>query len=136
MAAVTPIQGLAADDHPGEGGVTGQSPAGFGFQRPGPADVPTDPARLSAEAVEVDDHAELGPDPTGDGELAALQGPAGQLGQGVGGALTATAGVGSIRRARQRVQGSQQGLAGFGGQEAADGHHLVKGGSHPHPRRA
>src|SRR4030095_15202976 len=73
VAVVTSLQGLAGDDDPGDGGVTGQSPGGLGFQRPGPADLPTDPARLSAEAVEVDDHAQLGPDPTRLGQLAALQ---------------------------------------------------------------
>src|SRR4029450_1518931 len=52
---------------------------------------PPPPTRPAEEAVEVHGDQQLGADPTGSGELAALQGPAAQLGQGVGGALAAPA---------------------------------------------
>ena len=42
---------LAADDHPSDGGVTGESSAGLGFERPGPAHLPTQPALPTLQAV-------------------------------------------------------------------------------------
>jgi hypothetical protein len=128
-AVVTCIGGVAADHHPGDGGVAGQPPAGLGFQGAGPADVPTQPAQptlhaLAAveavqtveavQAVQVDEHAQLGPDPTRLGQLARFQCLAGQFFQGIGGALAPAAGVVVVSRAGQGVQGGLDGVAGLG----------------------
>ncbi|HEX2156904.1 MAG TPA: hypothetical protein VHS79_07985, partial [Actinomycetes bacterium] len=88
---------------------------------------------MTEQAVQVHGDRQLGPDPTGLGQPSAFQGPASQFGQGVGGALAAAAGVASVGRAGQRLQGGQQGLAGFGFQEAVDGHQLIQGWGEPHP---
>src|SRR5829696_4757501 len=101
-AVVTGVPGLAADDDPGDDGVTGESPTRLGFQRPGPAGLPTEharPAMPTVQAVQVDDHAQLRSDPTGDGELAAFKLLAGQLSQGIGGPLPGAAGVVVVSRA-------------------------------------
>jgi hypothetical protein len=114
VAAGTRIQGLAADHHPGHRRVTGQPPARLGFQRPSPADLPTHPTRLALQAGQVDDDAQLGPDPTSDRQLATLKLLAGQVSESIRGALPPAAGVVVVGRAGQRLQGREQGLAGFG----------------------
>jgi hypothetical protein len=85
------------------------------------------------EAGQVHDHRQLGPHPTGERQPAALKLPTSHLGQSVRGPLPAAAGVGGIGRARQRLQGALDDLAGFGGQDAADDHHPINGGGEPHP---
>ena len=73
--------GVAADQDPGHGPVTGQPPTPLDRQRPQP-DLPTQ-ASPALEAVQIDQHRQLGPDPTGPGQPPTLQGPPGQLGQGI-----------------------------------------------------
>jgi hypothetical protein len=84
---------LAADQYPGQGGVTGQPPARLGLQRPGPARLPTQGAVTAKQAFQVDGDQQLGPHTTGPGQLAGFQGTAGQLGQGISGPLAAAAGI-------------------------------------------
>ena len=133
LAVVTGIQELAADHHPGDRRVAGQPPARLRFQRPGPAHLPTQPTRVPGQALEVDDDAQLGPDPAGDGELAGFEFPAGQLLEGISGSLATGAGVVVVGGAGQRVQGGHQGLAGLRGELAVDGDHPVHGEGQPHP---
>ena len=106
--------GLAGHDHPGDRPVTGQSSTRLRFQGPEPTQIPTHGAGTAEQAVQVHDHAQLGPDPTRHRQPAAFQGPAGQLTQGVGGALAAAAGVAGIGGTSQRLDGRPQGLAGLG----------------------
>src|SRR4029453_8585813 len=112
------VGGVAGDQDPGQGAVTGQPPAGLGVQGSG-GDGAAQGAGGGDEVVQVPRHRELGPDPTDLGQLAGLQGAAGQLGEGVGPALAGAAGVGGVGRAGQGFQGRQQGPAGFGAQEPA-----------------
>ena len=80
-----PVMGVgpvAGDQDPGDRPITGQPPAGLGVQRPGPTGLTAHPTRVAEEAVQVDRHQQLGPHPTGLGELAGFQGAAGQLGTG------------------------------------------------------
>src|SRR5215216_902162 len=93
--------GLAGDQHPGEGAVTGQPPTRRRGQGFGPAGLAAHRPGTAEEAVQVDHHTELGPDPAALGELAGLQGAAGQLDQGVGPALVAAAGVVGVTGAGQ-----------------------------------
>jgi hypothetical protein len=86
---------------------------------------------VAQQAVQVHDHAQLGPDPTRLGQPTGLQGPAGQLRQGISVALAATAGVTGVGRAGQRLQGGQQALAGLGLQQPIHGHHALKGRGQP-----
>jgi hypothetical protein len=86
---------------------------------------------VAEEAVQVDGHQQLGPHPTALGELAALEVAAGQLGQRVGVALAAAAGVVGVGGAGQGFQRGQQGLAGFGVQQPAQCDHALPGGGHP-----
>ena len=59
----------------------------------GPPASPPRPAGVAEEAVQVDGDQQLGPDPTGVGELAGFQVAAGQFGEGVGPTLATAAGV-------------------------------------------
>ena len=104
-----------------------------GSSGPGPADLPTQPHRAAEEAVQVHGDRQLGADPTGLGEPAALQAAAGQLGQGIGAALAAAAGVLGVGGAGQRLQRGQQGLAGLGLQQPVDGDHALPGRGQPQP---
>ena len=85
-------------------------------------------AAVADEAVQVHRHQQLGPHPTTLGQPATLQGAAGQLAQGIGPPLAAVANVVGVGRAGQGFQGGQQGLAGFGLQQAIDRDHAVQGG--------
>ena len=85
--------GLAADQHPGHGRVARQSPAGLRVQRSHPPRLPTEAAGAALETFQADGDQQLRADPTRLGQLATLQGPAAQLGQGVGVALVGVAGV-------------------------------------------
>ena len=126
VPVVVVVGGVAGDQDPGDGPVTGQPPTRLGVQGPGVSIA----AQLGAalEAVQVHRHQQLGPHPTGLGQPATLQGAAGQLAQGIGPALPAAAGVGGAGGAGQGFQGCQQGLAGFGLQQAIDRDHAVQGG--------
>jgi hypothetical protein len=93
--------GLAADQDPGDGAVAGQPPARLRRQRPDRAGLPTHRPRVAEEAFQVDGHRQLGPHPTGLGQVAALQDPAGQLPQGIGPALATATRVGGAGRAGQ-----------------------------------
>jgi hypothetical protein len=78
--------GRVGDQHAGHGAVAGQSAAGLGRQRPGPANLTPQGACAAEQAVQVHGDRQLGPDPTGLGQPPAFQGPAGMapLGLGVG----------------------------------------------------
>jgi hypothetical protein len=127
LAGMAVSGGVAGDQHPGHRAVAGQPPTRHRLQRPRPADLTPHRSRAAEEAVQVHGHRQLGPDPTGLGELAALQGSAGQLGQGIRMALAAAAGVGGVGRAGQGFQGGQQGLAGLGFQQPVQGDHALPG---------
>jgi hypothetical protein len=88
---------------------------------------------VALEAVQVDQHGQLRPDPTTAGQLPALQGPAGEFGEGVGPALAAAAGVLGAVGAGEGVEGGQQELPGLGVQGAVDGEQAVEGGGQPQP---
>jgi hypothetical protein len=122
------IGGLAGDQHPGDRAVTGQPPAPLGRQRPEPAKLTGHRPRVAEQTVQVHHHRQLGPRPTGLGQLTGFQGPAGQLGQGVGGPLATAAGVVGAAGAGQRLQGHHEGLAGFGLQRPVDHDHALEGG--------
>jgi hypothetical protein len=85
------------------------------------------------EAVQVHDHPQLRPDPSARGQPPAFQGPAGQLGQGIGAALTAAAVILGVGRAGQGFQGGQQAPAGLGLQQPIDGDHARPGRGQPQP---
>ena len=87
------LGGVAADQDPGHRPVTGQPATGLGFQGPGPAGLPAHRPGVAEQAVQIDGDQTLGADPAGLGQLAALQGPAGQLDQGISAALIAAAAV-------------------------------------------
>ena len=106
-----------------------------GSSGPRPARLSTHPTGVAEQAVQVHGHRQLGPDPADLWQPAALQGPAGQLGEGVGGAPPAAAGVVGVGGAGQGLQGRQQGVAGLGLQESVDGDHAFPGRGQPHPRR-
>ena len=125
--------GVAADQDPGHRPVTGQAPARLGGQRPHPASLSTHRPGLADQAVQIDGDQQLGPDPTGLGQPAPFQLAAGQLSQGIGLALAAAAGVVGVGRAGQRVQGSQQGLAGLSLQQPLDRDHPLPGRGDPQP---
>src|SRR5215207_1284570 len=135
VVGVVGVAGVAGDDPPGDRPVASQPPARLGAQGAGPAGLPAEGAGVAEEAVEVDDHIQLGADPAGLGELACLQVAAGQLGQGVGAALVAAAGIVGGGRAGQGVQGRGQGLAGLRLQQPLEGDHAVHGVAHQTPRR-
>jgi len=122
----------AGDQDSGEGPVTGQPPTGLRVQRSRPAGLPTQPTPAE-EAGEVDGDQQLGPDSTGLGQPATLQGPAGQLGQGVRGPLATKAGVVGALGAGQRFQGGQHRVASLGLQQPIHRHHAVKGRRQPQP---
>jgi hypothetical protein len=105
---------MPGDQDPGDGPVTGQPPTPLGRQRPGPADLAPQRSGAAEQALQVDRDGQLRPDPTDLREPPAFQGPAGQLGQGVGATLAAAAVIGGAGRAGQRLQGGQQDLAGLG----------------------
>jgi hypothetical protein len=107
------VDGVAGDQDPGHGPITSQAATGLRGQGPHSADVTAQPMRVAEQAVQVQGDGQLGADPTGRWQPAALQGPPSQLGQGVGGALAAAAGVASVGRAGQRLQGGQQGTTIF-----------------------
>src|SRR5919108_2801806 len=69
---------------------------------------------MTQQAGQVDGDGDLRPDPAAAGQPATLQGPAGQFGERVGAALGAAAVILGAGGAGQRLQGGQQGLAGFG----------------------
>jgi hypothetical protein len=77
-AMVAVARTLAADQDPGDRPVTGQPPARLRIQRGRPADLATQPTRAE-EAVQRHRHQQLGPHPTGLGQLAGFQAAAGQL---------------------------------------------------------
>jgi hypothetical protein len=88
LARVTVLTAAGAgDQHPGQGPVAGQPPAGLRAERPGPAGLAPDGAGAAQQAVQVHRDDELGPHAAGLGQLAALEVAAGQLGRGVGAAL-------------------------------------------------
>ena len=70
------------------------------------------------------------------GEPAAFQGAAGQLGQGVGVALAAAAGVVGVGRAGQGLQGGQQGRPASGSSSPSMATIPSKVGASQSPRRA
>jgi len=84
--------GVAGDQDPGQGTITGQPPARRRVQRPHPADLATNGVVAAQEAVQIHRHRQLGPDPTGVGEPPPRQGPAGQLSQRISPTLAAAAG--------------------------------------------
>jgi hypothetical protein len=127
---------VAGDQHPGHRPVTGQPPTRRGIQRPSPAHLPADAGGAAQQAVQVHDHPQLRPDPTRLGQPPAFQGPAGQLGQGIGAALTAAAVILGVGRAGQGFQGGQQALAGLGLQQPIDGDHARPGRGQPQPASA
>ena len=133
VSGVLVLGGVAGDQHSGHGPVTGQPPTGLGVQRPGPADLTPHRIGVAEQAVQVHDHAQLRADPTGLGQPTGLQGAAGQLGQGVGVALGAAAGVVGVGRAGQRFQGGQEGLAGLRFQQPIHRHHAFEGWGQPQP---
>jgi hypothetical protein len=113
------------------GAVTSQPPTGLGCQWFGPAKLTPHSAGTAQQAVEVDDHGQLGPHPTHLGELAALQVAAGQLTEGISAALvTATLVLGAVG-AGQRLQGGQDDVAGLGLQQPLEGDHARKGRGQP-----
>jgi hypothetical protein len=124
------------DQHPGHRTVTGQPPARLRVQRSRPATITTDGTRTAEEAVQVDGDQQLGPHSTGLGESPALQVAAGQLGQGIGPALAAVAGVLSAGGAGQGFQGGQQRLAGLRLEESLEGDHAFEGRGQPEPATA
>jgi len=126
------VGGVAGDQDPGHRPVTAQPPTRLGIQGSG-LGVAAHRAGAALQAVQVHQHRQLGPDPTSLGEAAALQLTAGQLGQGIGGALAAAAVVLGAVGAGQGFQGGQQGLAGLGLQQPVDDHHALEGGGQPHP---
>jgi hypothetical protein len=89
------------------------------------------PGGAALEAVQVHRDRQLGPDPTTLGQVAALQGAAGQLAQGISPALAAAARVAGTGGAGQRLQGRQQALTGLGFQQAIHCDHAVQGGGQP-----
>src|SRR5215207_377836 len=133
VVGVVAVAGVAGDHHPGHRPVTSQPPTRLGAQWPGPAALPSDRPGAAEEAVEVHDHRQLGSDPAGLGQLTCLQGAPGELGEGVGAALGATALILGVGWSGQGVQGGQQGLAGLGLQQPLQGDHALPGRGHPHP---
>jgi hypothetical protein len=121
------ITPMAADQHPGQGPVTGESPTRLGRHHARPAGLTTHHRRAANQAVQVHGHRQLRPDPTGLGQPAPLQAAAGQLGQGIGPALPTTASVGSILWAGQGLQRRHHQLAGFGLQQPVNRHHALPG---------
>jgi hypothetical protein len=122
--------GLAGDQDPGDGAVTGQPLPPLGSQRPQLA-VATQAAGAGLEAVQRHQHRQLGADPTRPGQPTGLQGPAGHLGQGIGPPLAAAAVIGGPGRPSQRLQRDQQALAGFGFQQPVQGDHTLQGRPQP-----
>jgi hypothetical protein len=121
---------LAGDQDPGHRPVTGQPLTGLGSQGAA-VGHPTHRPGAALEAVQVDQHRQLGPDPTSAGELAAFELAAGQLGQGIGPPLATSAVIVAVGWAGQGFQGGQQDLAGFGLQEPVHRDQVVQGGREP-----
>jgi hypothetical protein len=124
VVVVAEVASRAAGDlHPGHRAVAGQPPTRLRAERPHAAELAAQPAglrRLSRSTVT----SSWGRTPPV-GQLAALQGPAGQLGQGVGAALVPAARIIGAVRAGQRLQGRQQDLAGLGLQQSLQGDHAL-----------
>ena len=126
------LVGVASDQDPGHRPVTGQPTTGLRIQgAAGGVTTQAAGAGVAGKAVQIHQHRQLGADPAGLGQPTTLQGPAGQFGQGISPALTATAGILGAGRAGQGLQGGQQGLAGLGLQQPIDGHHALQGGGQP-----
>jgi hypothetical protein len=125
------VAGVAGDHHSGQGPVTSQPPTCLRAQRPGPAGLTTQAARAAEQAVQVHRDGQLGADAAGLGQLAALQGPPGELGQGIGAALVAAALIAGIGRAGQGLQGRQHDLAGFGFEQSLERDHALEGWGPP-----
>ena len=97
-AGAVMVGGVAGDQDPADGPVAGQPPTRLGVQG----------AAVADEAARVHRARQLGPDPTGLGEVAGFQGAAGQFGEGGGAALAAAAGIVGVGWAGQGFQGGQQ----------------------------
>ena len=132
-AEVVVAAGVAADQDPGQGAVTGQPPTRLGSQGAGVGVAAQ--ADLALQAVQVHQHQQLGADPTGLGEPPALQGAAGQFGEGVGPALATTAGIVGIGWASQGVQGGQQVWPASGSSSPSTATMLSRVGESHRPRR-
>jgi hypothetical protein len=81
--------------------------------------------------VNIGGDQQLRADPTGPGQRTGLQGPPGELGQGISGPLIPMAGVVGASGAGQRLQGRQHEVAGFGFQQPADRDHGIQGRGQP-----
>ena len=71
---VVVVGGVAGDQDPGDGTITGQPPARLGTQRPCPASITAQGARPVQQAVQVHGDQQLGPDPTRSGGAGRLPG--------------------------------------------------------------
>ena len=124
--------GVAAGHHPGDRGVASQPPARLWSQRFRPASLPAEATSVE-EAVQLDHHGKLRADPTRLGQSPALEGAAGQLGEGVGVPLASFAGVAGVSRASQRLQRRHDDLASLGLQQPVNGDHALEGRGQPQP---